>query len=203
MKQIYPLALFAICVGSAIGCHTTSYAQRGAGLGALTGGLTGAAIGRHNGDTAVGALIGTAAGTLAGAAIGDGMDQDAARSQAIIEERLGRQLAGAVTIDDTIAMTRAGLSEDVISTHIRANGVASTPSVGDLITLRDAGVSDGVIKAMQSTPLPTARVAAPEGAVIIEEHHYIAPPPPHVYHPHHHGWPHHRRGLHWGVSLGR
>lgn len=200
MKSV-PITL-AIAMCFTCGCYSTNYAQRGAGLGALTGGLTGAAIGRHNGDTAVGALVGAAAGTLAGAAIGDTIDQDAARSQAIIEERLGRQLAGAVTIDDAIAMSRAGLSEEVISTHIRANGVASTPGVGDLITMRDAGVTDSVIKTMQNTGLPTARLASPQGPVIIEEHHYVAPAPPHFYRRHDHAWPHNRQSVHWGVSFG-
>lgn len=202
MKQVTVFGLVLACLASALGCQTASYAERGAGLGALTGGLTGAAIGRHNGDTAVGALVGAAAGTLAGAAIGDSIDADAARSQAIIEERLGRQLAGAVSVDDTIAMSRAGLSDEVITTHIRANGIAKTPGVNDLITMRDAGVSDEVIKMMQSSPLPTARLASPAGPVVIEEHHYIAPPPPRFYHRHHHGWPHHRHGVHWGVSFG-
>ena len=147
--------------------------------------------------------MGTAAGTLAGATIGNGFDQDAARSQAIIEECLGRQFAGAATIDDVIAMTRADLSEDVISTHIRTHGVANKPDVNDLIALRDAGASDNVIKAMQSTPLPTSRMASPDGAVIIEEHHYAAPPPPRfLHHHHHHRWPYHR-GFHWGVGFGR
>jgi len=200
MKSVLMVAAIAICL--ACGCHAANYTQQGAGLGALTGGLTGAAIGRHNGDTAVGALVGAAAGTLAGAAIGDSIDYEAARSQAIIEERLGRRLAGAVSIDDAIAMSSAGLSEDVISTHIRAHGVAAPPGVGDLITMRDAGVSDGVIKTMQSTGLPPAQLAAPQGSVIIEEHHYIAPAPPPFHRHHHHGWPRHGRGFHWGVGFG-
>ena len=200
MKSALIVPALAICLMS--GCYANNYAQRGAGLGALTGGLTGAAIGSHNGNTPAGALIGAAAGTLAGAAIGDTIDQEAARSQAIIEQRLGRQLAGAVTIDDAIAMSSAGLSDDVIATHIRAHGVANNPSVGDLITMRDAGVSDGVIKTMQSSGPPTARLASPEGPVIIEEHHYVAPAPPHFYRRHHHGWPHHRQGVHWGVTFG-
>jgi hypothetical protein len=76
---------------------------------------------------------------LAGAAIGDSIDQDLAQSQALIEQRLGRRLSGAATVSDVIAMTQANLSEEVISTHIRANGVARPPQVDDLITLRNAG----------------------------------------------------------------
>ncbi|MCA9122014.1 MAG: hypothetical protein H6822_12070 [Planctomycetaceae bacterium] len=186
------------------GCHATNYAERGATLGALTGALGGAAIGQHNGDAASGAIIGTAVGALAGTAIGDTIDYEAARSAEIIEQRMGRRMAGAVAMNDVIAMTQAGLSDEVIATHMRANGVASPPSVNDLITLRNAGVSDTVIQTMQQTPPPTAQVSSPTvisqpGPVIIEEHHYVAPPFPYRYH---YG-PHRRPGVHWGVSFGR
>lgn len=182
------------------GCQTASYAERGATLGALTGALGGAAIGNHNGDTAGGALIGTAVGALAGAVVGDTIDYEAARSAEIIEQRMGRRMSGAVAMNDVIAMSQAGLSEDVIMTHLRANGVASPPSVNDLITLRNAGVSDGVIQAMQQTPPPMVQAISPPAPVIIEEHHYVAPPFPYhrYYHPRHRPRP----GVHWGVSFG-
>ncbi len=198
--------LLGLLALSTVGCQATSYADRGATLGALTGALGGAAIGQHNGDTASGAILGTAVGALAGSIVGDTIDYEAARSAEIIEQRMGRRLAGAVQLNDVIAMSQAGLSENVIATHIRANGVASPPSVGDLITLRNAGVSDSVIQTMQQTPLPASQVSGPvvvhqPGPVIIEEHHYVEPPFP--FHGHHHRshGPRHR-GVHWGVSFG-
>ena len=188
------------------GCQTTTHAGRGAGLGALTGGLAGAAIGRHNGDTTTGALLGTAVGALTGAAIGDAVDQDAART-AMIEERIGRQLAGAATLNDVIAMSHAGLGDDVITTHIRANGVAQPPGVNDLITLRNAGVSDAVVTALQQTPPPVVRGVAPAPpAVIVQEYEFFpAPFPPPVFCPPRHWRPHHHHhhGVHWGISFGR
>jgi uncharacterized protein YqgC (DUF456 family) len=201
MKLLTVLTLTALVMFSLTGCYAPTYAQRGAGLGAVTGALAGTAIGHHNGDTAAGTLLGAAAGTLAGAAIGDTIDHEVARSEAIIEERLGRRLAGATTVNDVIAMSQAGLSDDVIATHMRANGVSRTPSVDELITLRNSGVSDTVIKAMQQTPQPTPQFAAPGAPVIIEEHHYVAPTFPYHHH-HHRSGPHHRRGVHWGVSFG-
>ncbi|MDA1054127.1 MAG: glycine zipper domain-containing protein [Planctomycetota bacterium] len=198
LAELMSLSILAV----AGGCHATSYAERGATLGALTGALGGAAIGQHNGDAASGALIGTAVGALAGAAVGDTIDYEAARSAEIIEQRMGRRIAGAVAMHDVIAMSQAGLSDNVITTHLRANGVAGPPSVHDLITLRDAGVSDAVIQAMQQTPLPTAQVVGPPSPVIIEEHHFVAPPfPYHGYHHHGHRSPS-RPGVHWGVSFG-
>lgn len=195
------LSLSVLAIAS--GCQSLSYADRGATLGALTGALGGAAIGQHNGDAASGALIGTAVGALAGAAVGDTIDHEVARSAEIIEQRMGRQMAGAVSMNDVIAMSQAGLSEDVIMTHMRANGVASPPSVNDLITLRNAGVSDNVIQVMQQTPPPIPPVVSVPGPVIIEEHHYdVAPPFPYYgYHRHRHRPPY-RPGVHWGVSFG-
>ena len=196
----------------ACGCRATSYADRGATLGALTGALGGAAIGEHNGDAASGALVGSVVGALAGATVGETIDYEVARSAEIIEQRMGRKLAGSVAMEDVIAMSQAGLSDNVITTHLRANGVASPPSVPDLITLRNAGVSDSVVQAMQQTPPPTTQVSrqygsspysvGPPAPVIIEEHHYVAPAVPyHRHHHHRHRGPK-RPGIHWGVSFG-
>jgi Glycine zipper len=187
------LSLLVIVVSC--GCRSSSYAGRGAGLGAVAGALGGAAIGQRGGDAASGALIGTAVGAITGAAIGDTIDQEAAHSAAIIEQRMGRRIAGAATSRDVIAMSQAGLSDDVIATHIRANGVANPLGVHELITLRDAGVSDFVIQTMQQTPPPGLHpvgppVVAHPGPVIIEEYHYPVAPPVH------HG------GVNWGVSFG-
>ena len=121
-----------------------NYAERGAGIGGLTGALAGAAIGEDHGNAAAGAAIGTAVGDLTGTAIGSEMDHDVARSEAIIRETMGRAMQGAVNLGDVISMTEAGLSDDVITTHIRANGVTQPPQVSDLIQLRNAGVSDPV-----------------------------------------------------------
>jgi hypothetical protein len=130
---------------------------------------------------------------MTGGAIGDSIDADLARSRAEIEARMGRQMSGAVTADDVVAMTRAGLSEDVIATHIRANGVAQTPQVNDLIYLRNQGVGDYVIKTMQQAPPPGGAVyaAVPQRAPagVIVEHHYEpwCPRPAFRFHWHSHG----------------
>jgi hypothetical protein len=142
------------------GCQSMNYAQRGGVLGGLAGAGIGAAAGESGGDAVPGALIGGAVGALAGSVVGDGMDADRAR-QAEIEARIGRQLAGAVTSEDAVAMTRAGLSDDVIISHIRAHGVARPLEVNDLIALRNQGVSDAVIKALQTSPGPVAVVRGP------------------------------------------
>lgn len=194
-----PLAMLLLSTG----CQSMNYAERGALLGGLTGAGIGAAAGESGGDAVPGALIGGAVGALAGGIIGDGVDADVARRQEI-EARIGRQMAGAVTTEDAIAMTRAGLSDEVITSHIRASGVARPLAVNDLIYLRDQGVSDAVIKAMQFTPPPVAvaAVPGPPRPVIIEEYHcdpWCAPPPPRWHYYHHH---HHRPSVEWGFHFG-
>ena len=210
--MIHRLLFTCLIVASlAAGCRSPHYADRGALVGGLTGAGLGAAIGDANGNAGAGAIIGSAVGAITGAAIGDGIDEDLARSRAEIEARMGRQMSGAVTPEDAIAMTRAGLSEDVMVTHIRASGVARQPQVNDLIYLRNQGVPDSVIKALQSTPGPQviAQQAAPARQVVVEHHYnpYYAPPPPLWFHygrdRHHHH--HHRPRGHvgWGFSVGR
>src|SRR5436190_7949757 len=146
------LALVLLAFLAGAGCRSPFYADRGALFGGVTGAGVGALVGDATGNTGAGAVIGTAVGALAGAAVGDHIDADMARSRAEIEARMGRQMQGAVTPQDVVAMTQAGLSDDVIATHIRANGMAQPMQVNDLINLRNIGVRDGVINAMQQTP---------------------------------------------------
>jgi hypothetical protein len=192
------LPVFVPIVLLAAGCRSPYYADRGAALGGLTGAVAGAAIGDHNGEAAAGALIGGAVGALTGAAIGDSMDQEVARSQAIIQQRMGRQIVGAVTIPDVVAMTQAGLGDSVIVTHIHANGVGQRPQAGDLIYLKNQGVSEAVINAMQQTPPPQIISAPPPvQPVIVEEYYYGRPYPSPYWHHHHH---HRRPGVRWGFT---
>lgn len=200
------LVLTSSVVGS--GCRSPYYGDRGALVGGLTGAAIGGAIGDNSGNALPGALIGSAVGAVTGGAIGDSIDADLARSRAEIEARMGRQMAGAVTTEDVIAMTRAGLSPDVISTHIRANGVAQVPQVNDLIHLRNNGVGDYVIQTMQQAPPPPGATAVYGPPLsqrqVVVEHHYgpwYPPPPAPCFHYHHrHG--HGRRGhVGWGFSF--
>lgn len=170
------IVLLIVCAAS-VGCHANNYAERGAGFGALAGAATGAALADRSGNAATGAVVGSAVGAITGAAMGSSIDADVARNEMIIEQRMGRRMASAVMIDDVIAMTQAGLSPVVIKNHIRAKGVGQPIEVGELIAMRNAGVSDDVIQAMQNgqapqldaRPVRTIPAATP---VIVEEHHY-------------------------------
>jgi Glycine zipper len=178
--------LVVLCLACS-GCRSPYYADRGALFGGLTGAGVGAVVGDAAGNTGAGALIGTAVGALAGNAVGEHIDADVARSKAEIESRLGRQMQGAVTPQDVVAMTQAGLSDEVIATHIRANGMAQPLAAGDLINLRNMGVRDNVIIAMQQTPPRFAQVQqpvavypayAPPPVVVAPYYPVWGPPPP-------------------------
>lgn len=184
------------------GCRSPYHADRGAFWGGLTGLAVGTAVGDHNGNALAGAAIGTAAGTLAGAAIGQSMDNEDARNQAAIEAHMGRRIAGAAKIDDVVAMSQAGLGDQVIITHIQSNGVPKRPSAAELIQMKNKGVSDPVLDAMQQAPLPNMGVARARGPrpVVVEEHYYGDPYHHGYHHPHH--YRHRRHSTHWDVSFG-
>jgi uncharacterized protein YcfJ len=211
-----PLILVAACM-TASPARGQQNTERGAVLGGLTGGLAGAAIGKQNGETGAGALVGGAIGLMTGALIGNAKDEEIARgrAQAYYQQQMAYRQARAVSPADVVNMTQNGLSEQVIITHIRQNGVQYQPQVADIIALHQQGVSQNVITAMQqaslpAAPVPTAVIApAPRYTpVIVEQYRYVAPPCyarpyPYYYRPyyggHHH---HHGSGLHWGISIG-
>ncbi len=175
------------------GCASPYHADRGALLGGLGGAGVGALVGHAVGNTGAGAAIGAGVGALTGAAIGDSMDEMEARNRALIEAKLQRRIVpGAVTIDDVIAMTRAGVAEDVIINHVRYHGMVRQLEASDLITLQQQGISPNVVKAMQEPPRPqreTVFVESPSPpAVIVRERYYdpwydpwSRPGPPYYY----------------------
>jgi hypothetical protein len=187
------------------GCASPYHADRGALGGGLLGAGIGALVGDAAGNAAAGTAIGAGMGALTGAAIGAEMDENEARNRAMIEQRLGRQVAaGAVTINDVIAMTSAGVDEPLVINHIRSHGMASPLTAGDLISLKQRGISPAVIDAMQTSPPKTPMVVQAAGPqpVIVEEYHYGHPywgPPPYRYYHH----PRYcRPGVSWGVAVG-
>ena len=203
--------VFGITVLFLTGCQSPYYADKGALLGGLTGAGVGAAIGDANDNAAGGALIGSAVGALAGAAAGSGLDAVQARNDALIEAQLGRRVAGTATLDDVVAMSQAGLGDDVIIQHLRNHGVASPPTAHDLIVLKQQGVDDAVLRALQNAAQPEALLPAAPAAptpVVVEEYYVPRPYPLVVYPrpcPPWHGPPRYMRRssprVSWGISV--
>ncbi len=179
-------AVAAMLAISAAGCQSPHRSDQGALAGGVAGGVLGAIVGNQSGNSGAGAAIGAMTGMLAGSVIGNELDTIEAQNRAQIEARLGRPVGpGAVSISDVIAMSSAGIEDEVIAQHIRYHGVVAPLTTGDLITLKNANVSSRVVMAMQEPPRPQA-VAVPAGGPVIVEEHYYPPPhylgPPRGYH---------------------
>jgi len=189
-------ALMFLAVAPA--CHSPYRSDQGALVGGLTGAGVGALVGNAVGNTGAGAAIGAGVGALSGAAVGGSLDEIEARNRAEIEARLGRPApAGAVSMDDVIAMTRAGVSEEVIVTHVQNHGMTAPLKAADLIVLQQQRVSPRVVQIMQAPPAAASYAAPPAVMVpqpyVVPAPYYYGPPYPYYYRP----YP--RVG--WGVSI--
>ena len=198
----------------------------GAGGGALIGSQFGGKSGGNRGENA---LIGAGVGLLGGALLGKSIDntdqrqvaagnavayqanQQVAVQNAQIANQNAQLAAQAVTNQDLVEMTRAGLSEEVMINTIRSRGSRIDTSPMSLVFLKQSGVSDRVVMAAQAaTPLgttttvatapvsvpPTAINAPPPAVIVTPAPVYYAPPPvirvyggyPHYHHHHYRGW---------------
>lgn len=141
MKTCYVIlgSLALLCAG----CETKTQtgALAGAGAGALAGGLLGGGTG-----AVIGGAVGAAGGALVGAALDaqdrKNMEQNAPQTLRKIDNR--EQL----NISDVEAMTRNGLSDEVIISQIKTTGSVFNLTSNQIIDLKNSGVSEPVINAM-------------------------------------------------------
>src|SRR5262245_8960439 len=156
------------------GCQNMNNTQSGALVGSGLGAATGAIIGEASGHAGGGALIGAAAGALAGGLAGNAADareeRDAAVAHAQYAQAHSQAIAQAVTDADVVTMTRSGVGDDVIINSIRTRGCRWNSAPENVIALKQQGVSDRVIEAMQNSGLHMPAPAAPPPVV-------YAPPP--------------------------
>lgn len=204
-------ALFSASLALAVllitcGCRSPYRSDQGALFGGLLGAGTGAIIGDAMGNAGAGAALGAGVGALSGAVIGAELDEIEAQNRAMIAQQLGQEVpAGAVHLDDVIAMTKGGVADELIVNHVNAHGVAAPLTASDLIYLGQQGVSTRVIKAMQSpAKRPVRQVVVREPApppVVVQEYHYGHPHwDPHCY-PHRRYRRHPRSSVSWGLSF--
>jgi uncharacterized protein YcfJ len=194
------------------GCAHMNHAESGALTGGALGTVAGAMIGSDSGHAGGGALIGAAAGAIAGGLVGEAEDareeRDAAIARANYERANSRAQAEALSMADVVTMTHAGVADDVIVNAVQTRGVRFDGSPDAIIQLKQQGVSDRVVSAMQRsgvrTPVPVAGRYPPPRVVYVEPQ--VVPPPMVVHYGHHHHhrhWDHPRRrnsfhvGYHW------
>lgn len=205
-KRTLTLSLAAL---SFVGCQSPYYADRGAGAGALAGAGIGALVGSQTGDAGAGAAIGAGIGALTGGVVGGEMDRLAAENRAAIASQMGRQVnSGAATVDEVVAMSRAGVDPRLVSQYVQTSGVARPVTAQDVVFMTQNGVSTEAIQAMMNPPAPRVAAVQPVAAsqpVIIEEHHYGPPvfyPPPRRYYYGHHRHRHCNPHVGWSISVG-
>jgi hypothetical protein len=151
------------------GCAGMSNTDKGVLGGGAVGTGAGAAIGSLTGHTGAGAVIGGLTGAVTGGLIGNAADEkehkEAAARWAAAHPPLGLQ--------DVATMTQQGVSDDVIISQIQSTGTVYTLTADQIVWLKQSGVHDCVIRAMQMTANYPRRVytAAPV---------YVVPEPPPV-----------------------
>jgi hypothetical protein len=145
--------------------------------GGILGAITGAAV-SGRGDRGEGALIGAGIGAVTGNLLGRSQDRaderEAAYGRAVVAGANQQASAAAVTNYDLVEMTRAGVSEDLIISTMRARGTRMDLGPQSLIALKQQSVSDRVVIAAQEmggTRGPV--VVSPTPPVIVRE----VPPP--------------------------
>jgi hypothetical protein len=157
--------------------HTEAGALAGTALGAVGGAIVGdLAAGRPG----AGALIGAATGAIAGGALGSAEDareeRDAAVAHAQYMEARGDAIARAVTEFDVVHMTRNGVGDGVIINAVRTRGCIWDATPEAIIRLKQEGVSEAVIAAMQKSGV--RRQVVVEATAPPARYYYYAPPPP-------------------------
>lgn len=165
------------------GCSTMNNTERGAVGGGVIGGLAGAAIGAASGHPGAGAAIGAGSGAILGGLVGNEEDRRERKAAAWAARN-------AVSVNDVVQMSQSRVGDDIIINQIYNSSTAFNLTSQDLIYLREQGVSDRVITAMQTAR--GYRVVRPSGVVIVDP-----PPPPPVSvgigfgygcYPHRHCW---------------
>ena len=155
-QNVYRAALVAALI--AAGCTTYEGQPDRTGSGALFGGVlgagTGAIVGSATGHAGAGALIGGALGALTGGIVGNAMDQQQREilaqqnPQTLQRVEQGQPLG----LADIKALSKAGVSAEVIISQIRNAHTVYRLSTAEIIDLKDSGVSERVIDYMINTP---------------------------------------------------
>ncbi|MBS0261692.1 MAG: hypothetical protein JSS02_07005 [Planctomycetes bacterium] len=176
MKPTISILSFALIATGLAGCANMNNTQSGALAGTGLGAVTGAIIGEATGHPGAGAAIGAATGAVAGSLVGNAEDQKEEREVAVAHAQYetARQeaIARAITESEVVRMTQHHVGDEVIINAIRTRGCLWDSTPDALIRLKQQGVSDRVIQAMQTTGVHVS-TAGPVPPPV-----YYAPPPP-------------------------
>jgi len=151
------VAALALSGMALTGCRNLDQTQNGALLGSALGAGAGAIVGNQSGNRDKGALIGGLAGAVGGGLLGNarqkGQERDEALAHAQHAEWSRQASERALTNNDVVRMTQAGLQENLILSTLRNRGGRFDTGPDAIIELKRQRVSDRVIMAMQGTDL--------------------------------------------------
>lgn len=134
-----------LCGCASTGHNTVAGAAVGTGIGALSGTI----IGSQTGHAGNGMAIGAATGALAGGLIGNAEDARDERDAAIAQASNEQIAQMALTNSDLLLMTQSGVGDDVIVEAVLTRGGRFDLSPLGIVHLKNSGVSDRVILAIQ------------------------------------------------------
>ena len=167
-KFFWSTCLAALVCVSASNLQAQTPVQQGTVKGGIAGAIIGGIIGHQNDETGEGVAIGAALGALTGNVVGRSQQNNAIQQQQhqahlfqreqIRQQQAQESLNRAVSLDDAITLTRSGLSDSLIITQVHNNGVQQQIGVSEVIALHQNGVSEQVIRAMQSAPIGQASI---------------------------------------------
>lgn len=145
MKRIFSVLVVLAVVSC--GCASSeNNAVGGAVVGGAVGAGAGAIIGHQSGRAGGGALIGGALGALTGALVGTNTPKHQAAQPSQASGQVNSQQ---VSIDEIVTMAGQGVNDDVILDKIRVSNSRFTLTSAQVEVLKQKGVSQRVINAMQ------------------------------------------------------
>lgn len=140
------IAVMMCCAFAACGCaNQQNNTAEGAVVGGLVGAGAGAIIGHQSGHAGGGALIGGALGALGGAFVGNKIPKKQQEQETQAVEQASQQ----ISIDEVVTMAGQGVNDDVIIDRIHASNSRFTLTAAQVDVLKQKGVSQRVIDAMQ------------------------------------------------------
>jgi len=146
MRKLTWLMICLSIVFLNLGCQTTkTRAVEGGVIGGVVGAAAGGIIGHQSGHGGEGAGIGAAVGAITGAIIGSQIEKPAQTTAPVSTAQNPSQM----TIQQIIDLRKQGINEDVIIDRIRLTNSKFNLTAADINYLKQQGVSQKVIDAMQ------------------------------------------------------
>ncbi len=154
MKRYHYALVLALAGIMLTGCMSPQGRPDYTASGALAGGATGAMIGSMGRHPNPAGVVGAAVGAVVGGIIGHGLDHDQeAHLRTQSPQTIQRiEQSQPLAIADIISLVKAGVSDDLVITQIRYSRTIYHLRSGEIIELKNTGVSEKIIDFMINTP---------------------------------------------------